>query len=157
MPPQASKDRPVISLCSTPLPNINNNGMNESGQSLFSFMQEQSGKIWSQLLQHIGLTFISLMIAVAIGVPLGIVIAKNRKFSGMVLGAVGILQTIPSIALLGFLIPFLGIWPKPAIAALFLYALLPIVRNTFTGITGVEATVSDAAKAMGMTGRQILI
>ena len=131
--------------------------MNESGQSLFSFMQEQSGKIWSQLLQHIGLTFISLMIAVAIGVPLGIVIAKNRKFSGMVLGAVGVLQTIPSIALLGFLIPFLGIGPKPAIAALFLYALLPIVRNTFTGITGVEATVSDAAKAMGMTGRQILI
>src|SRR5579863_4571915 len=100
MPPQASKKRPVISPYSTPLPTINTNGMNESGQSLFGFMQEQSGKIGSQLLQHIGLTFISLMIAVAIGVPLGIAIAKNRKFSGTVLGMVGVLQTIPSIALL---------------------------------------------------------
>jgi len=130
--------------------------MNESSQSLLSFMQEQSGKILGQLLEHIGLTFMSLVIAISIGVPLGIVIAKNRKFSGPVLGLVGVLQTIPSIALLGFLIPFLGIGPKPAIAALFLYALLPIVRNTFTGITGVEATVVEAAKAMGMTGRQIL-
>lgn len=130
--------------------------MDESGQSLFSFMQEQSGKIFDQLLAHIGLTFISLLIAVAIGVPLGIFIAKRKKLSGPVLGFVGILQTIPSIALLGFMIPLLGIGPKPAIVALFLYALLPIVRNTFTGITGVDASVRDAAKGMGMNSKQIL-
>lgn len=130
--------------------------MNESGQSLFSFMQEQSGKIFDQLLAHIGLTFISLLIATAIGVPLGIFIAKRKKLSGPVLGFVGILQTIPSIALLGFMIPLLGIGPKPAIVALFLYALLPIVRNTFTGITGVDASVRDAAKGMGMNSKQIL-
>ena len=130
--------------------------MNETGQSLFSFMKEQSGKILDQLLQHIGLTFISLIIAVIIGVPVGILIARKKKFSAPVLGLTGILQTIPSIALLGFMIPLLGIGPVPAIVALFLYALLPIVRNTFTGITGVDATVIESAKGMGMSSGQIL-
>ncbi len=130
--------------------------MNEPGQSLFSFMREQSGKIFDQLLAHIGLTFISLLIAVVIGVPLGIFISKRKKLSGLVLGFTGVLQTIPSIALLGFMIPLLGIGPKPAIMALFLYALLPIVRNTFTGITGVDTSVRDAAMGMGMSSRQVL-
>jgi osmoprotectant transport system permease protein len=130
--------------------------MNESAQSLFDFMREQSGKIFSQLLAHIGLTFISLLIAIIIGVPLGIFIAKRKRFSAPVLGFVGVLQTIPSIALLGFMIPLLGIGPKPAIVALFLYALLPIVRNTFTGLNGVDDSVRDAAKGMGMSARQIL-
>ncbi len=119
-------------------------------------MREQKGKIFDQLLAHIGLTFISLLIAIAIGVPLGILIAKRQKAAPSVLGIVGVLQTIPSIALLGFMIPLLGIGPKPAIVALFLYALLPIVRNTFTGIIGVDASVKDAAKGMGMSGRQVL-
>ncbi len=130
--------------------------MNESGQTLLSFMRDQSGKLFSQLLAHIGLTFVSLLIAVVIGVPLGIFIAKRKKLSGAVLGFVGVLQTIPSIALLGFLIPVLGIGPKPAIFALFLYALLPIVRNTYTGIINVDASVRDAAKGMGMNAWQIL-
>ena len=134
----------------------NSQNMDESGQSLFSFMREQKGKIFDQLLAHIGLTFISLLIAIAIGVPLGILIAKRQKFAPSVLGFVGVLQTIPSIALLGFMIPLLGIGPKPAIVALFLYALLPIVRNTFTGIIGVDTSVKDAAKGMGMSGRQVL-
>ncbi|MDQ2721621.1 MAG: ABC transporter permease/substrate-binding protein [Bacteroidota bacterium] len=130
--------------------------MNEQGQSLFDFMRQQSGKILDQLLQHIGLTFISLSIAVLIGVPLGIFIARRKKFAAPVLGFTGILQTIPSIALLGFMIPLLGIGPKPAIVALFLYALLPIVRNTFTGITGVDKTITESARGMGMTYWQIL-
>ena len=130
--------------------------MNETSQSLFDFMRQQSGKILDQLLQHIGLTFISLLIAVIIGVPLGIFISRKKNFSAPVLGFTGILQTIPSIALLGFMIPLLGIGPVPAIVALFLYALLPIVRNTFTGITGVDATVIESAKGMGMSNMQIL-
>src|SRR5665213_598442 len=130
--------------------------MNESGQSLFDFMREQSGKIFSQLLAHIGLTFISLLIAIIIGVPLGIFIAKRKRFSAPVLGFVGVLQTIPSIALLGIMIPLLGIGPKPAIMALFLYALLPIIRNTFTGINGVDPAVREAARGMGMSPRQVL-
>ena len=124
--------------------------------TLFDFMKEQSGKILDQLLQHIGLTFISLLFAVIIGVPLGIFISRKRKFSAPVLGFTNILQTIPSIALLGFMIPLLGIGPVPAIVALFLYALLPIVRNTFTGITEVDKTVVESAKGMGMTSNQVL-
>lgn len=130
--------------------------MNEQGTRLLQFMQQQSGKIFSQLLAHIGLTFISLLIAIVIAVPLGIFIARHKKYSGFILGVAGVLQTIPSIALLGFMIPLLGIGPKPAIVALFLYALLPILRNTYTGILGVAPAVTDAAKGMGMTSNQIL-
>lgn len=119
-------------------------------------MQEQSDKLFTQTLEHIGLTFISLFIAVLIGLPLGIFIARKKQFSGTVLGIAGVLQTIPSIALLGFMIPLLGIGAKPAIVALFLYALLPIIRNTYTGITGVDASVKEAALAMGMNLKQVL-
>ena len=123
---------------------------------LFEFMRNQSGKILDQLLQHIGLTFISLLIAIVIGVPLGIFISRKRRLAAPVLGITGILQTIPSIALLGFMIPLLGIGAVPAIIALFLYALLPIVRNTYTGITNVDKSVVESATGMGMTKNQIL-
>lgn len=129
--------------------------MNEQ-QTLFDFMRQQSDKLAAQTLQHIGLTFISLFIAVLIGLPLGILITRQKKLSGPVLGVAGVLQTIPSIALLGFMIPVLGIGAKPAIVALLLYALLPIIRNTFTGITGVDPAVKEAALAMGMSKRQVL-
>jgi osmoprotectant transport system permease protein len=130
--------------------------MNEHQQTLWEFMQQQSDKLVSQTLQHIGLTFISLIIAVLVGLPLGIWITRRRQFSGIILGIAGVLQTIPSIALLGFMIPLLGIGAKPAIVALLLYALLPIIRNTYTGITGVDGAVKEAALAMGMNKWQIL-
>jgi osmoprotectant transport system permease protein len=119
-------------------------------------MQQQSDKLRTQTLQHIGLTFISLIIAVIIGLPLGIWITRKKQFAGSILGIAGVLQTIPSIALLGFMIPLLGIGAKPAIVALLLYALLPIIRNTYTGITGVDAAVKESALAMGMNKWQIL-
>lgn len=130
--------------------------MNEHQQTLWEFMRQQSDKLLMQTLQHIGLTFISLIIAVVIGLPLGVWITRRRYFSGIVLGTAGVLQTIPSIALLGFMIPLLGIGVRPAIVALLLYALLPIIRNTYTGITGVDAAVKEAALAMGMNKWQIL-
>ncbi|RFM28243.1 ABC transporter permease/substrate-binding protein [Deminuibacter soli] len=125
-------------------------------QGFFEFIRQQSGKLLEQTLVHIGLTFISLIIALAIGVTLGILISRKRWLAGPVLGVAGVLQTIPSIALLGFMIPLLGIGPKPAIVALLLYALLPIIRNTFTGITGVNPAVLEAARGMGMSDAQIL-
>src|SRR6185437_15189793 len=125
-------------------------------QSLWEFVRLESDKLLDQTITHIGLTFISLFIAVIIGVPLGILISKRKKLAGGVLGFAGILQTIPSIALLGFMIPLLGIGATPAIVALFLYALLPIIRNTYTGINGVDPFVKEAAKGMGMSNRQIL-
>jgi osmoprotectant transport system permease protein len=126
-------------------------------QSLWEFMRQQSDKLGEQTIQHIGLTFISLFIAVAIGLPLGVFITRKKQFSGVVLGIAGVLQTIPSIALLGFMIPLLGIGARPAIVALLLYALLPIIRNTFTGIIGVDAAVKEAAVAMGMSKWQVLM
>src|SRR6201995_4030141 len=130
--------------------------MNEQQQTLWGFMAQQSDKLLAQTVQHIGLTFISLFIAVLIGLPLGIFITRRQMFSGAVLGVAGVFQTIPSIALLGFMIPLLGIGPKPAIVALLLYELLPIIRNTYTGISGVDASVKEAALAMGMSKWQIL-
>src|SRR5476649_899518 len=130
--------------------------MNEHQQTLWEFMSQQSDKLAMQTVQHIGLTFISLFVAVLIGLPLGIFITRRQNFSGPVLGVAGVLQTIPSIALLGFMIPLLGIGAKPAIVALLLYALLPIIRNTYTGITGVDSAVKEAAMAMGMNKWQVL-
>ncbi|WP_316734688.1 ABC transporter permease/substrate-binding protein [Pedobacter aquatilis] len=129
--------------------------MNEQ-QTLWQFMSMESDKLLNQTLQHIGLTFISLLLAIAIGLPLGILIARKRKLSGTVLGIAGVLQTVPSIALLGFMIPVLGIGAKPAIVALLIYALLPIIRNTYTGIIGIDKHVREAAKALGMNNSQIL-
>lgn len=124
--------------------------------SFYDFVLNHLREIASQTIEHIGLTLIALVIAIIIGLPLGIFLTRHRRLSNIVLGGVGIIQTIPSIALLGFLLPFLGIGPIPAIVALFLYALLPIVRNTFTGINEVEPSVTEAARGMGMSDMQIL-
>lgn len=130
--------------------------MNEQ-PSLFEFIQQQSGKLLQQTLVHIGLTVVSLLLAVTVGVLLGIGISRRKKLSGPVLGIAGVLQTVPSIALLGFMIPLLGIGSKPAVVALFLYALLPIIRNTYTGIITIDPAVVEAAQALGMTQKQILL
>jgi osmoprotectant transport system permease protein len=122
----------------------------------FTFVREHADKLLEQTLTHIGLTFISLLLALLIGVPLGILISRRTRLASSVLGIAGILQTVPSVALLGFLIPLLGIGVGPALVALFLYALLPIIRNTYVGITEVSPLVKEAARGVGMTENQIL-
>ncbi|MEA2203941.1 MAG: osmoprotectant transport system substrate-binding protein opuBD [Blastocatellia bacterium] len=118
---------------------------------------------WPDLLGHVGqhlwLVFIATGIATVIGVPLGIFITRHKSLRGPVLGLANVMQTIPSLALFGFLIPLKfigGIGPRTAIIALVFYALLPIIRNTVTGIVGVDRNVREAAVAMGMTDRQVL-
>ncbi len=106
--------------------------------------------------EHVRITLISVALAVAIGVPLGVVLVRARQLATPVIGATSVIQTIPSLALLGFMIPLLGIGVKPAIVALFLYALLPIVRNTYTGIDGVDPALVEAGRGMGMTDVQML-
>jgi osmoprotectant transport system permease protein len=123
---------------------------------LWNFIIANQTEILDQTVEHIGLTFVSLLIAVVIGIPLGLLVTRYEKVSGPVLGVVGVIQTIPSIALLGFMLPLLGIGVLPAVVALFLYALLPLVRNTYSGIMEVEPSVVEAARGMGMTGSQIL-
>ncbi|GAB3038547.1 ABC transporter permease/substrate-binding protein [Spirosoma pulveris] len=122
----------------------------------FAFVRDHADKLLEQTLTHIGLTFVSLLLALLIGVPLGILIARKTRLANSVLGVAGVLQTVPSVALLGFLIPLLGIGVGPALVALFLYALLPIIRNTYVGITEVSALTKEAARGVGMTDNQIL-
>lgn len=107
--------------------------------------------------EHLELTAIAVGIAVVIGVPLGVYLLRQRFLAGPVLAVVGMIQTVPSLALLGLLIPLMGIGDKPALVALFLYALLPIVRNTYAGLGGIDPAMVDAARGMGMRPRQILL
>jgi len=130
--------------------------MADQPPGFFSFVQQQSSKLLEQTVVHIGLTFSSLFIAMVVGISFGILISRRKSLAGTVLGVAGVLQTIPSIALLGFMIPLLGIGAMPAIVALFLYALLPIIRNTYTGISGVSPTIIEAARGMGMSTGQIM-
>jgi osmoprotectant transport system permease protein len=107
--------------------------------------------------QHLGLVFGSLAMALLAGVPLGVLAWRRPRWAGLLLGAVGVLQTIPSLALLAFLIALVGaIGYVPALLALFIYALLPIVRNTHAGLVGVPAGLTMAACALGLTARQTL-
>lgn len=123
---------------------------------MLQFLAENYPKLLEQTLTHIGLTFVSLLLALLIGIPLGILIARRQRLASGLLGVAGVLQTVPSVALLGLLIPLLGIGVGPALVALFLYALLPIIRNTYVGLTEVSASVREAARGVGMTDRQVL-
>lgn len=125
--------------------------------NLWYFVTRHWEKLLEQTGQHIGLTFMSISLAIIVGVPTGILISRKRKLSSPILGFAGVLQTIPSLALLGLLIPLLGIGPKPAVAALFLYGLLPIIRNTYTGIVNVNPEIKEAARGLGMNYRQLLL
>jgi osmoprotectant transport system permease protein len=127
--------------------------------SFFSFLKQNWPELSTLLQQHLSLVLISTFVAVAIGIPTGILLTRRKSLRGPVLGIANIMQTIPSLALFGFLIPlpFIGgIGARTAIVALVVYALLPIIRNTVTGVVGVDPNVREAAVAMGMTGRQIL-
>ncbi|MEO8058012.1 MAG: glycine betaine ABC transporter substrate-binding protein [Burkholderiales bacterium] len=123
-----------------------------------SFLQRLFAADFARLaLQHLMLVFGSLLIAIAVGVPLGIAAWRWPRSAGWLLGAVAVLQTIPSLALLAFLIALLGsIGLVPALVALFLYALLPIVRNTHAGLRGVPEGLAQAALSLGLTPRQTL-
>lgn len=112
---------------------------------------------WRLLGEHLTLVFVSLALSIAIGVPLGMTAARRQRWSGVVLGTVGVIQTIPSLALLAFLIPVVGrIGAVPALIALALYALLPIVRNTHAGLKQVSPTMVQAGLALGLEKPVIL-
>jgi osmoprotectant transport system permease protein len=126
---------------------------------MLEFLKANGSDLLAHIAQHVWLVFIATAIAIVIALPLGILITRRKSLRGPVLGIANVMQTIPSLALFGFLIPlpFIGgIGPRTAIVALVFYALLPIIRNTVTGILGVDRNVREAAVAMGMTERQIL-
>jgi len=128
--------------------------------SLWSFFLDHRSEILSATLDHLTLVVIAMAFAIAIAVPLGMFIVQHRHLRAIALGIASIFQTIPSLALFGFLIPipFIGgIGRRTAIVALVLYALLPILRNTYVGLTGIDPAILEAAEAMGMTTTQILL
>ena len=123
------------------------------------FLQEHWGEITTLTLEHLWLTGAAMLVATVIAVPLGILLARRRALARPVLGIVNTLQTIPSLAMFGFLLPLPFVGERAAriaIVALVAYALLPIVRNTYAGITGVDVTVMDVAQAVGLTSWQRL-
>ncbi len=129
----------------------------------WEFVRKNSGQILNLTLEHIWLVGISMLFAVAIGIPLGILLARRAGpgsiLAKSVLGVANVMQTIPSLALFGFLLPVPWLGERAdrlAIFALTLYALLPIIRNTFIGISEVDPAVREAGVGMGMTGRQLL-
>ena len=127
--------------------------------SFWHFLQLNWAELLALIEQHVQLVAVAIFVAVAIGVPTGILLTRHRALRGPVLGIANVMQTIPSLALFGFLIPLAfigGIGARTALVALVLYSLLPIIRNTITGIMSVEPSVREAAVAMGMTDRQIL-
>ncbi len=124
------------------------------------FLVKYAPEILQHTLEHLFLVGIAIGIAILVGIPLGILITRKTYLRQPILGIANILQTIPSLALFGLLIPVPiigGIGAVPAIVALTVYSLLPIIRNTYTGITSVDPAIREAGRGMGMTDRQLLL
>jgi osmoprotectant transport system permease protein len=124
--------------------------------NFFEYLVNSKEQIFSLTLEHIQLTAIAVGLAIIIGVPMGILISYVKKLNKPVLGAANVIQAIPSMALLGFAIPFLGIGTLPAVVMVILYSLLPIIKNTYTGIQNINAQTLEAARGIGLTKMQIL-
>ncbi len=127
--------------------------------TLWQFILQNRAEVADLTLEHLWLVGVSTFFAVLIGIPLGILITRRPLLNKPILGAANVIQTIPSLALFGFLLPAPWIGERPerlAILALTLYALLPLIRNTYAGIKGVDRAIVEAARGMGMTNRQLL-
>jgi osmoprotectant transport system permease protein len=127
--------------------------------NVFQFILQNHGEVLELTLEHLWMVVVSTLLAVLIGIPLGILITRWPRLNKPVLGGANVIQTIPSLALFGFLLPVPWIGARAdrlAILALTLYALLPLIRNTYAGIKGVDRSVVEAGRGMGMTDRQLL-
>jgi osmoprotectant transport system permease protein len=127
--------------------------------NVFQFFVQNRGEVLELTLEHLGMVAASTLLAVLIGIPLGILIARRPGWNRPVLGGANVIQTIPTLALFGFLLPVPWIGARSgrlAILALTLYALLPLIRNTYAGIKGVDPAVVEAGRGMGMTDGQLL-
>ncbi|BDR55584.1 choline ABC transporter permease [Xylocopilactobacillus apis] len=121
---------------------------------MVEFLSEYGGQLFQEILQHLYISAISLGLGIIVAVPLGILLTRAKKIAGLVISLTSVLQTIPAMALLAMMIPLFGIGMTPAIVALFIYSLMPILRNTYIGLTGVDPNLLDVAKGMGMNNWQ---
>ena len=121
---------------------------------IIEFFSEYGGQLAFKTWEHLYISFIALFLGILVAVPLGILLARVPKIAGFVMGIAGVIQTFPSLAILAFFIPLLGIGKTPAIVALFLYSMLPILRNTYIGVKGVNQNLVEAGRGMGMTAME---
>ena len=125
-------------------------------QEIFRLYAERSSFFAELILQHIRIAGISVTVSLVLGLVIGVIISEYRKPAQIIMNVINVLYTIPSISMLGFLIPFTGIGDKTAIIALSIYGLLPIVRNTYTGISTIQPFLTEVAAGMGSTRGQVL-
>ncbi|MFS0559221.1 ABC transporter permease [Terribacillus sp. 179-K 1B1 HS] len=125
-------------------------------KELVTYYNDNGAYVWTEFYRHFLMSAYGVLFAAIVGIPIGIVIARYSKLSPWVISFVNVIQTIPALALLAVLMLVMGLGTNTVILALFLYSLLPIVKNTYTGILGVDKTLKEAGNAMGMTRFQIL-
>jgi osmoprotectant transport system permease protein len=147
---EALRDLGLVSAAAAPV------AVDRQRESLGAYLESTSGSLMSLIGRHLMLVSVSLAAAILIAVPLGLYLERRAGSAEAVVRAVGVIQTLPGIALLAFMIPLLGIGVPPALVALALYSLYPIVRNTLTGVRDADPSAVDAARALGMTDGQIL-
>lgn len=124
--------------------------------TFFSLLMEKKAELMELLFDHLNMTAIAVLISLCIGVPLGIWIVRRKKMAAVVIGVANIMQSIPCIALLALLVPFVGIGAKPAVIMVIVYALLPIIKNTYTGVHSIDPKMLEAGRGMGLSNRQLL-
>jgi osmoprotectant transport system permease protein len=125
--------------------------------AFFDFLSSHGHKLLELTWEHLYISLIAVLLGVIVAIPLGIALTRVPKIAGVVIGIVSVIQTFPSLAILAFFIPILGVGKVPAIIALFIYSMLPILRNTYTGIKGVDQNLLEAGRGMGMTTWETII
>ncbi|RNC97415.1 ABC transporter permease [Lysinibacillus halotolerans] len=125
-------------------------------EQFFYYMQENGFYVFSQFLDHFLISIYGVLLAALIGIPLGILISKYSKLSGVVITLANIIQTIPALALMAILMLVLGLGKTTVIVTVFFYSLLPIIKNTYVGIKNINKSITDAGRGMGMTKAQVL-
>lgn len=125
-------------------------------QQLIEYYSLNAGYLWGLFFQHLLMSVYGVLFASIVGIPIGILISRFGKLSKTVITIANIIQTVPVIAMLAILMLVMGLGPNTVVVTVFLYALLPIIQNTYSGIMGVDDNIKDAGKGMGMTGNQVL-
>ncbi|KAA6450686.1 ABC transporter permease [Bacillus swezeyi] len=118
---------------------------------IIQFLQKNGGEMLFKTWEHLYISVIAVLLGIIVAVPLGVILTRMKKGAGTVIGVVNIVQTLPSLAILAFFIPLLGVGKVPSIVALFFYSVLPILRNTYIGVKGVNRNLLESGKGIGMT------
>ena len=118
---------------------------------IIDFLEKNGGELLTKMWEHLYISLIAVVLGILVAVPLGVVLTRMKRGAGFIIGIVNIFQTLPSLAILAFFIPILGVGKIPAIVALFFYSVLPILRNTYAGVQGVNKNLLESGKGIGMT------